>query len=115
MEINFEKKERILVVSISGDIDHHTAEEIRNKTDKEFQRFNTKDIIFNFFNVTFMDSSGIGMIIGRYKNTQIKGGKVVATNINEDLKRIFEISGLFRIIKYYDTIEDALKNLTNRG
>lgn len=115
MKINFDKKDRILIVHISGDIDHHTSEEIRNKTDREIEKLNTKDIIFDFSSVTFMDSSGIGMIIGRYKNIEIKGGKAVVININEDMKRIFEISGLFKIIKYYDNIEQAFKDLTNRG
>lgn len=111
MEINFSKKNRNLVVNILGEIDHHTAEEIRTKTEKEFSRTNSKNIIFNFKNVNFMDSSGIGMVIGRYKFINSLGGKVAVIEVNSDIDRIFLISGLYKIIESYKSIEDALTSL----
>ncbi len=108
MDVMCNKKGRTLIVKIIGDIDHHTAEEIRDKIDKEFNKMNARDIILDFESVSFMDSSGIGMIIGRYKNTELKGGKVVAVNINEDVARLFDISGLKKIINCYRSIQEAM-------
>lgn len=109
MKINIDNINRNLIVSIIGEIDHHTAEEIRISIDKEFKRYNSKNIIFDFKGVTFMDSSGIGMVIGRYKETQKQGGSVCVSNISADAKRIFDISGLHKIIKVYKNLNDALK------
>lgn len=106
---------RILIVKINGDIDHCSSEEIRLKIDKDFERINGKDILFDFSNVDFMDSSGIGMIIGRYKNVELKGGQIAFFNISENLKRIFEISGLLKIIYCFDSKEEAIKALTLGG
>jgi len=111
MEVIVDIQDRNLIVKIKGDIDHHTAEEIRNKSEKEYQRLNAKNMIFNFEHVTFMDSSGIGMIIGRYKNIEKQGGNVAVCNVSENIKRIFTMSGLHKIIACYDTEEDAIKNL----
>ena len=56
-----------------------------------------------------MDSSGIGVMIGRYKLVNMAGGRIAAVNINPTIDRIFVISGLNKIIERYDTVEDALK------
>lgn len=111
MEINFLKKGRNLVAKIDGEIDHHTAEEIRSKIEKEFSVSNSKNIIFDFSKVNFMDSSGIGMVIGRYKHIKGLGGKVAVICLSENIDRIFSISGLYKIIDGYKTMDEALKNL----
>lgn len=115
MEIRCDKRNRTLIVKIIGDIDHHTTEEIRNKIDKEFKRINGKDILFDFTDVSFMDSSGIGLIIGRYKYIEINGGKIAVFNMKSEINRIFEISGLFKIIKCYNNLGEALSGISNRG
>ncbi|MCL2592437.1 MAG: anti-sigma F factor antagonist [Defluviitaleaceae bacterium] len=99
MNINFEYINRNLIVKISGDIDHHTSEEIREKIEREYKRENAKNIVFDFSHVNFMDSSGIGMIIGRYKTTEQAGGKVFVRAMSENVERIFNISGLHKIIE----------------
>jgi stage II sporulation protein AA (anti-sigma F factor antagonist) len=111
MNIEISSKGRNLIVQISGDIDHHTVEEIKAKIEKEFTRTNCKNLIFDFTNLEFMDSSGIGMIIGRYKVIEKKGGQVVVSSINENPKRLIKLSGLDKILKCYDTVESALSSL----
>jgi stage II sporulation protein AA (anti-sigma F factor antagonist) len=59
-----------------------------------------------------MDSSGIGMIIGRYKLINDKGGRIVIININQKLRRIFDMSGLHKLIKIFDSVDAALHYLT---
>ena len=112
MKIYFREKEKAMIVEICGEIDHRCAEETRENIDKEFERSICKHIIFDFVKVDFMDSSGIGMIIRRYKIAERKGGKVIACNIQSEVKKIFEISGLYRIIECFDNIDEAIGKLS---
>ncbi len=111
MEIRFKKINNNLVVYPIGEIDHHTAEELRREIDLQCKKTQAKNIIVDFNHVNFMDSSGIGMIIGRYKYTHMNGGKTVVAGVSSSLKKIFTLSGLGRIITIYPTVEEALKNV----
>lgn len=111
MTVKFTKKGIHLIVGIDGEIDHHTSEEIRNKIEKEYSRSGCKNLIFNFKKVNFMDSSGIGMVIGRYKYICERNGAVAVVEVNENIDRIFSISGLYKIIRGYQSLEEALENL----
>jgi len=104
-------RERNLIIKISGEIDHHTSEIIRDKIDKEFTRSKAKNIIFDFTGISFMDSSGIGVIMGRYKLVRQQGGKVAIVGVNQLLERILSISGLRKIVDIYDTVEQAAMTL----
>jgi stage II sporulation protein AA (anti-sigma F factor antagonist) len=107
--ISFAHEGRNLITRIDGEIDHHTVDMFKAKIEKEFDRANAKNIVFDFENVEFMDSSGIGMIIGRYKKASERGGSVSAFGIRKDVLRIFEMSGLHKIITIYGTAEEALR------
>ena len=109
MTIEFQKKSVILIVKIQGEIDHHCAAILREKIEKEFQRSDAKHLIFDFKEVSFMDSSGIGMIIGRYKNVMACGGKTVVANANEKVSQIFQMAGMQRIIPQYPSVTEALR------
>ena len=111
MNVDFSSNGRILIVKITGDIDHHTSAEIKLKTEKEFLNVNGRDIVFDFTNVKFMDSSGIGMIIGRYKTLNKQGGQVVVSNINNAMYRLFEMAGLHKIINTFETADMAINDL----
>ena len=63
----FLKKDKALVIELTEEIDHHTTEKIRRKIDDDITRYMPRKVIFDFNKVSFMDSAGIGMIIGRYK------------------------------------------------
>ncbi len=115
MTVEFSKAGRLLIVIMNGDLDHCSSEEIRYKIEKEYKRINAKNILFDFSNVNFMDSSGIGMIIGRYKKIEINGGKVAVTCINENIRKIFEMSGLFKIIENVDDKNEAIKKFSMGG
>ena len=65
-------------------------------------------IIFDFQYVSFMDSSGIGVIIGRYKKIVNHGGRISVINMNNRLKKVFNLSGMNKIISIYDSFEDAI-------
>ena len=115
MSLSFFKRENTLIVKLSGDIDHHNAESVRNKIEREFQKGNMINLILDYEGVSFMDSSGIGMVIGRYKQVTAVGGYVCVINLSEDVERIFKLSGLFKIINKYDSLGDALKFVGQAG
>ena len=107
MDIRCTERNGNLIVKIVGEIDHHSADEIRQTAEREFYKTGAKNMIFDFAHVGFMDSSGIGMIIGRYKEVKKTGGKVFAINIGPGIDRIFVISGLKKIIPCYESLEEA--------
>ena len=98
MNITYEKENKTLLMEITEDIDHHFAENIRREADNEITRFLPRKVVFDFSNVSFMDSAGIGMIIGRYKMMKMLGGSLEMTNVSKSVRQIFEMSGITKII-----------------
>ncbi|MCF6096710.1 anti-sigma F factor antagonist [Thermovorax subterraneus] len=110
MGVTFKVYNDILIVNLKGELDHHMVRMVNEKIEEYLMRHALKKILFNFKHVNFMDSSGVGMLIGKYKSLQKIGGKVGAVNLSKQVKRIFEISGLFNIISCYnDEIEASEK------
>jgi stage II sporulation protein AA (anti-sigma F factor antagonist) len=105
---------KTLVVKISGDIDHHSTVELKEKIVKEYMARACVNLIFDFSLLEFMDSAGIGMIIGRYKQVSMNGGNLFAVGITPKTERIFRLSGLNKLVKSYPTVEAAL-NVCNEG
>ena len=98
MEITYIKKDKRLIFEIEEDIDECCVQKIRRRIDNEIQRYMPKEVIFDFSNVSFMDSAGIGLIIGRYKLINMNGGELKIANVNTQIQKIFEMSGLLRLI-----------------
>ena len=98
MEITYIKKDKRLIFEIEEDIDECCVQKIRRRIDNEIQRYMPKEVIFDFSNVSFMDSAGIGLIIGRYKLINMLGGELKIANVNTQIQKIFEMSGLLRLI-----------------
>lgn len=115
MRIQTTLHERILITALDGELDHMQAERIRAQVDAAFEKSSCKHIVIDMSNVTFMDSSGIGMIIGRYKNTEKRGGQVILTGMTDAVTKLYEISGLAKIISRLATVEDALQKLSQGG
>ena len=97
----------VYIIELDGDIDHHTSEIIKRKIYMNTNRYVNKMII-DLSNVEFMDSSAIGMILGRYREIEERKGKIALTGIKGNMERIFNLSGLYKIIKKFDTVNDAL-------
>ena len=114
MEASLKIMGQTLVVSPIGDLDHHSAASLREMIDKEAQRKGARNILFDFSKVEFMDSSGIGLIIGRYKLADSNGGVTAVCHMKDSLKRIFDISGLKKIIQSYRDINEALSQIGSR-
>lgn len=91
-------EEKILIFEITEELDHHVVEKMRKRTDYEIQRLMPRNVIFDFSKVKFMDSAGIGLILGRYKQVTNFGGEMKIVNANERIRRILEMSGITKII-----------------
>ncbi|WP_373599625.1 anti-sigma F factor antagonist [Paraclostridium bifermentans] len=109
--INYSLENKNLKIELlTRELDHHIANEVREEIDYVIQEKQVKNIVFDFKNMNFMDSSGIGVVIGRYKKISSEGGKVAVININPRVKKIFELSGMNKIIGIHNTYEDAISS-----
>ena len=111
LTIKMERKDAILCVRLNGELDHHSSEMLRKEVDGELQTGNYKHLVFNLENLSFMDSSGLGVILGRYKQITNNGGEMVVCSITPPIKRLFEMSGLFKIVRLADNEQFALETL----
>ena len=107
--MQYTQKGKTLYIQMSGEIDHHSTVGLRVEVDRAFERSGCRDIVFDFSEVTFMDSSGIGLVIGRYKNAQERGGSVAIAGMRPEMARIYQISGLAKIITSYSSVSEAQK------
>lgn len=92
-----------LIVYLSGEIDHCAADALRGDIEHLLRDEAILRLLFSFEDVSFMDSSGVGMIIGRYKTMQARGGSVGAFGLHPPVDRLFRLAGLHRIIAQEDT------------
>jgi len=106
--MDFEKVDRNLIVRLGGELDHHSAAAAKDAIDAQISSLSAKNVIFDMSRLTFMDSSGIGMIIGRYKLASAFGGGVRLAGASPGVLRLIEISGLQKIIRHYPTLDEAL-------
>ncbi len=110
----FIETERIgpnLIVQIDGELDLETSPLFREKVETKLDQYELiKHLILDLQKVNFIDSSGLGAILGRFKRLSQQGGRVSAVNVSPQVKRIFELSGLLKIIKIYNDRQQALKS-----
>ena len=90
MESVFDEKDKLLIFKITEEIDEYNVQKIRRKADYEIERYMPKKIIFDFDSVTFMDSAGIGLLIGRYKIANMLDASLEIANLSHTVKKIFE-------------------------
>ncbi|OLO42675.1 anti-sigma F factor antagonist [Alkalihalophilus pseudofirmus] len=109
--VDLEQKGSVLLVRLEGELDHHTAELLRTQVEEQFQKQELKHIVLNLEQLSFMDSSGLGVILGRYKQVKNIGGEMVVCAISPTVKRLFEMSGLFKIVRLEESEQFALQTL----
>ncbi len=109
MQIEFEMTDDILIANLDGELDHHSSTVIREEIDKTVDAFHSKHLIFNFNKVTFMDSSGIGVVMGRYNKISQLGGNLIITGCNEYVDRILDMAGIYTIATRIDSVAESIK------
>ncbi len=103
--MKYQVQENCLTIFLPREVDHHNAEEIRRNADVIIDKNHIKYIIFDFLDTDFMDSSGIGIIMGRYKMIKLIGGEVWAVHTNNRMKKILRMSGVTKLIQIYEEEE----------
>lgn len=98
MVVKFENDGRILEVFLEGELDHHNVKDIREKIDSEIRRTTPTKIILNLKGVPFSDSSGIALIMGRYKLANSYGGKVEVCNMSAQVKKVLSFGSLEKLV-----------------
>ncbi|MDF2720819.1 MAG: anti-sigma factor antagonist [Paenibacillus sp.] len=111
MHIELEHHRRTLVVRLNGELDHHTAETVKQKMEEAILRGDVNHVVLSLKQLSFMDSSGIGVILGRYKLITARGGKMVVCDVSPAVYRLLEMSGLFKILTVQDNERLALTSL----
>lgn len=99
LETFYETEDEILTVYLERELDHHNAGAIRQNVDRYVIQGGIKYVIFDFSETGFMDSSGIGVIMGRQKMLEGIGGKVFVRHMSQDMQRIFMISGMHKLVE----------------
>ncbi|MFA9378492.1 MAG: anti-sigma factor antagonist [Lachnotalea sp.] len=98
MDNNFIVKGTCMYIRLPEDLDCNNAPKLRSESDKIMESNNIRNIIFDFEKTKFMDSTGIGVIMGRYKSIKLIGGSVSAINVNGTVERILTLSGVHKLI-----------------
>jgi len=109
LQIKFSNKGNILIIKLNGELDHHASDYVRRKIDNEMIKPTSKNIIFDLSNLSFMDSSGIGIIMGRYKTVTKINGKAMIACSNAQIVKLLEMSGIQKIIPIFDNVDKAVK------
>lgn len=92
--VNITYSNGVVNAKLYGEIDHHLAPKIRGEIDAQCERSRPSRLILDFGKVGFMDSSGIGLVMGRYRMISLIGGRLEVVNVPQNLKKIFVLSGL---------------------
>ncbi len=105
MSVKIDFDGQVLNCRLNGEIDHHTALPIRLETDDRIENCRPEKVILDFSDVTFMDSSGIGLVMGRYKLLSQFGGSLEVTGLSNNSYKVMRLAGLDRIA----TIQKGVK------
>lgn len=97
MPVNITLAQDSMTAYLAGEIDHHTAKALREEIDETAQRARPQELILDFRDVTFMDSSGIGLVMGRYSLMQELEGSLKVTGLNANIRKVMRLAGLDRL------------------
>lgn len=109
MEINVRNVDKAVVLDINGEIDLYNAPEIKSKI-TELMESGKSDIIINLEKVSYIDSSGIGVLISSLSNLKKAGGSLKIINVFASVRKVFELTKLTSFFDIYDSEDDAMKS-----
>lgn len=100
MSLKMECKENEVVAYLDGELDHHSIKNMREEIDQSIERLKPKELTLDFKNVTFMDSSGIGLVMGRYRAMELMNGKLNVKNASLHIRKVMRLAGLDRLANF---------------
>ena len=100
-------KKKSLFIKMVGEMDQHTSENFKLRLIELIDKYKIKNLVFNMKDLSFIDSSGIGLLIGRYNQLKTKEGEIVICELHNNIERIIMLSGLYKICVIKDSERDA--------
>ncbi len=97
MSVEISINGEVMIAYLDGEIDHHSAAYVRKKIDDSADLNMPSLLVFDFTRVSFMDSSGIGLVMGRYRNLSRRGTKLHITGTSPQIYKVMKLSGLEKI------------------
>ncbi|MBE5941833.1 MAG: STAS domain-containing protein [Lachnospiraceae bacterium] len=107
----YELNGETMVIHLPRELDHHVVQMIRNQTDCFFDSKRIRNVVFDYGNTSFMDSSGIGLVMGKYKEVRYLNGNIYIACVNQRVARVLEISGLYRVAILVKNVEEAFEEI----
>ena len=99
MHIRFKHQSDVTTAYLAGELDHHTAGQVKDALDEMIKKHQDANLVLDLKNLSFMDSSGLGMILGRYKMLKTYGNQMYVKNANQQIEKVFNVSGIYKIIR----------------
>lgn len=99
MEIKAVRRGPRIIVRLSGELDHHSAAEVRGALDAVLRDVTVREMQLDMTDVTFMDSAGLGVVLGRYRTLAARGGRLIVSGVRTPIDRIFRMSGLYALVE----------------
>ncbi len=97
--LDYERRRQTLTVRLRDELDHNSAVRLRSELDELLKDASIRKLVLDLKKLSFMDSSGVGFIIGRYKVMARRGGSVAVMNADKQMDRIFKMSGLYELVE----------------
>jgi stage II sporulation protein AA (anti-sigma F factor antagonist) len=104
-------KQGVLIIRLEGELDMHSADEFRSTADRALDASGAAKMLLSLKGVSFIDSSGLGVILGRYKRISMLGGTLLVANVQPQVEKILELAGLSNIVRVYKSETEALESL----
>ena len=114
MEVSVKCEARHICIRLSGELDHHSAKGLLRRLDQEIEKALPTQLTLDLSGVTFMDSSGIGVVLGRYRKLSEAGGSVAIAACTKSVRTILNLAGVFSLMPYAETKEEAVALLTGK-
>lgn len=99
MEIKAVRRGPRIIVRLSGELDHHSAADVRGALDAVLRDVTVREMQLDMTDVTFMDSAGLGVVLGRYRTLAARGGRLIVSGVRTPIDRIFRMSGLYALVE----------------
>ncbi|WP_188880687.1 anti-sigma F factor antagonist [Alicyclobacillus cellulosilyticus] len=109
MEVH--KVDGVLVVRLQGELDHHVVEQIRDEIERELAWVRHRALVLSCRGVSFMDSSGLGLVLGRYRSVSSHRGRMALCEVGPSLMKLFELSGILKIVPVFPDEEQAIAHV----
>lgn len=99
MHIQVKQQSDCVTALLYGELDHHSSQQVKAELDDVIRKYRDSNLILDLKNLSFMDSSGLGVLLGRYKKLKAGGNSMYIRNANKQIEKVFDVSGIYRIIK----------------